>query len=205
VIDSGSGARVLVFALGMASSGIPSGWAATPERCGVAYTSVPSPPAADEVLRRVGLARRPGDIVVVSVHWGSNWGHRIPQDQVRFAHTLVDGGVDVVHGHSSHHPRRIEVYRERLVLYGCGDFIDDYEGIVGHEEYRDDLRLALLVSVEAETGRLAGLRMVPFQARRMRLEHPAGDDRAWLRMTLDGVAVGADVVSGPEGTLEARW
>jgi poly-gamma-glutamate synthesis protein (capsule biosynthesis protein) len=47
--------------------------------------------------------------------------------------------------------------------------------------------------------------MAPFRARRMRLEHPAGDDRAWLRMTLDGLAVGADVVSGPHGTLEARW
>ncbi|MFD7299383.1 MULTISPECIES: CapA family protein [Streptomyces] len=205
VIDTGSGARVLVFALGMGSSGIPPGWAATAEQGGVAYAPSPSPPAAEAVLRRVGTARRPGDVVVVSVHWGSNWGYRVPQEQVRFAHTLVDGGVDVVHGHSSHHPRRIEVYRERLVLYGCGDFIDDYEGIVGHEEYRDDLRLALLVSVEAETGRLAGLRMAPFRARRMRLEHPAGDDRAWLRMTLDGLAVGADVVSGPHGTLEARW
>ncbi|AIS01370.1 poly-gamma-glutamate synthesis protein [Streptomyces glaucescens] len=205
VIDTRSGARVLVFALGTGSSGIPPGWAAAPEQAGVAYAPSPSPPAAEAVLRRVGPVRRPGDIVVVSVHWGSNWGYRIPQEQVRFAHALVDGGVDVVHGHSSHHPRRIEVYRERLVLYGCGDFIDDYEGIAGRTEYRDDLRLALLVSVETGTGRLAGLRMVPFRARRMRLEHPAADDRAWLRMTLDGLAVGADVVSGPEGTLEARW
>ena len=39
------------------------------------------------------------------------------------------GGIDVVHGHSSHHPRPIEVYQRRLILYGCGDFIDDYEGI----------------------------------------------------------------------------
>ncbi len=46
-----------------------------------------------------------GDVVVVSVHWGSNWGHRVPAGHVRFAHALVEGGVDVVHGHSSHHPR----------------------------------------------------------------------------------------------------
>mgnify|MGYP001558666949 CR=1 FL=1 len=38
-------------------------------------------------------------------------------------------GIDIVHGHSSHHLRRIEVYRGKLVLYGCGDFLDDYEGI----------------------------------------------------------------------------
>lgn len=31
--------------------------------------------------------------------------------------------VDVVHGHSSHHTKGAEVYRGRLVLYGCGDLI----------------------------------------------------------------------------------
>ena len=34
-----------------------------------------------------------------------------------------------MHGHSSHHPRPIEVYRGKLILYGCGDLVDDYEGI----------------------------------------------------------------------------
>ena len=57
---------------------------------------------------------------------------RSPAEQVRFAHRLIDGGFDLVHGHSSHHPRPIELYRGRLVLYGCGDFIDDYEGIGGY-------------------------------------------------------------------------
>jgi poly-gamma-glutamate synthesis protein (capsule biosynthesis protein) len=203
VVPVGSGGvRVLVFGLGMTSSGVPPSWAATERQSGVAFAPAPSPAVAEAVLRRVGRVRRPGDVVVVSVHWGSNWGHLVPRDQVRFAHDLVDGGVDVVHGHSSHHPRRIEVYRERLVLYGCGDFIDDYEGISGYEEYRDDLRLVFLAAVEAGTGRLCGLRLVPLRARRMRLEHPDGRDRAWLRATLDAFAVGAAVVPGPDGTFE---
>jgi Bacterial capsule synthesis protein PGA_cap len=25
--------------------------------------------------------RRPGDLVVVSIHWGSNWGYHIPDEQ----------------------------------------------------------------------------------------------------------------------------
>jgi hypothetical protein len=76
-----------------------------------------------------------------SIYWGSNWGYRVDADQVRFARRPIDGGVDVVHGHSSHHPRSIEVYRGKLILYGCGDCIDDYEGITGHQAYRDDLLL----------------------------------------------------------------
>jgi poly-gamma-glutamate capsule biosynthesis protein CapA/YwtB (metallophosphatase superfamily) len=135
------------------------------------------------------------------VHWGSNWGYLVPREQVRFAHALVDGGVDVVHGHSSHHPRPMEVYRGHLILYGCGDFVDDYEGIPGHEAYRDDLRLAYLVSAEADTGRLAGVRMVPLRVRRLRLEPAADEDRAWLRATLDRVSNGVHVTLDPDGTL----
>jgi poly-gamma-glutamate synthesis protein (capsule biosynthesis protein) len=44
------------------------------------------------------------------------------------------GGIDLVYGHSSHHVRLIEIDRDRLILYGCGDFIDDYEAISGYEQ-----------------------------------------------------------------------
>ncbi len=102
--------------------------------------------------------RQRGDVVIVSIHWGSNWGYGVDDDQVRFACRLIEGGVDVIHGHSSHHPRPVEVYRGRLILYGCGDCIDDYEGISGHEEFRDDLRLLYFPSVAADTGALDALR-----------------------------------------------
>ncbi|WAZ19860.1 CapA family protein [Streptomyces cinnabarinus] len=194
----GGGGRVLVFGLGLESSGIPSSWAATEDRPGVAYLPAPVP---DTVLERVRRFRRPGDLVVVSVHWGSNWGYRVPRDQVGFAHALVDGGVDVVHGHSSHHPRPVEVYRDRLILYGCGDFVDDYEGISGYQEYRDELRLMFLVSVAADSGRLTGLRMVPLRARRMRLERAGAADREWLRETVGRISAGVRIETADDGSL----
>jgi len=89
--------------------------------------------------------------------------------------------VDIVHGHSSHHPRPIEVYRGKLILYGCGDLIDDYEGIGGYDKYRDDLRLLYFASVHPDTGDLLQLRMVPMQARRMRLHRADDGDVACLR------------------------
>ena len=81
---------------------------------------------------------------MVSVHWGGNWGYDVPRDQRRFAHRLLDGGVHLVHGHSSHHPRPVEVHDGKAVLYGCGDLVNDYEGIDGFEEYRGELRLVYL-------------------------------------------------------------
>ncbi len=201
------GGRVLVAAIGLSTSGVPAGWAATPERSGVHVAHAPSTALADDVLRQVEAVRRPGDRVVVSVHWGPNWGYDVRRDEVAFAHRLVEGGVDVVHGHSSHHPRPVEVHRDRLVLYGCGDFIDDYEGIAGHEEHRPDLRLAHLVTLDAATGRLDGLRMVPFRARRLRLEHASAEDAGWLRSTLDRVGrrFGVRVDLARDRSLVLRW
>jgi poly-gamma-glutamate synthesis protein (capsule biosynthesis protein) len=177
--------RVVVAACGTGSSGIPDSWAATPGRPGVHLLPDLSATAADRLLETLDAANRPADTVVVSIHWGSNWGHQIPAAHIEFAHLLVDRGVDVVYGHSSHHPRPIEVYRDRLILYGCGDLIDDYEGITGYEEFRDDLRLLYLVSVAPDTGALVRLRMVPLQARRLRLHLASGEDTRYLQEVLD--------------------
>lgn len=197
VVPIPGGGRVLVFAAGTPSSGVPGGWAAGPGRAGVAFLPAPTPESAARIVHRVRQARRPGDLVVVSVHWGTNWGYEVEEDQIAFAHALVDGGVDLVHGHSSHHPRPVELYRDRLVLYGCGDVVDDYEGITGYEEYRDDLRLLYFATVEPGSGRLLELRAAPMRAVRMRLRHASREDRAWLGSTLDRISREFGVRAGP--------
>ncbi|WP_043265109.1 CapA family protein [Streptomyces sp. CT34] len=182
--------RLLTLSFGMPSSGIPRTWAATARHGGVHFVARPTPAAATELVARLGAERRPGDLAVASVHWGSNWGYEVSREQIAFAHTLVDGGVDIVHGHSAHHPRPLEVYRGKLVLHGCGDFVDDYEGITGFERYRDDLRPLYLVSLEPDTGRLHELRIVLFQAHRMRLRYAGPDDCRWLAALLDRIGNG---------------
>ena len=201
------GRRVLVFAMGMASSGIPPLWAATESRPGVHLLPASTGAAASHVRDIVRHHSEPGDIVVVSLHSGSNWGYEVAREQRALAHALIDGGVDVLFGHSSHHPRPVEVYRGRLILYGCGDGIDDYEGIRGHGAYRPDLRLLYLVSVAADSGALTGLRMVPMRARRMRLERATSEDVRWMQATLDRISrpFGSRVVATPRDQVSIDW
>lgn len=183
VVEHGPG-RVLVLSVGHASSGVPEDWAAGGAQPGVALLPDLSEATAARVTEAFDRVARAGDLRVVSVHWGSNWGFRVPEAHRRFAHLLVDAGVHVVHGHSSHHPRPVEVYRGRLILYGCGDLVDDYEGITGYEGFRDDLRLLHLARIDHDSGALLGLEMVPFQARRLRLWRAGARDVAWLAQTL---------------------
>jgi poly-gamma-glutamate synthesis protein (capsule biosynthesis protein) len=204
VLDLDGEGHILVFAFADSSSGVPAAWAAGEDRPGVHLL----PDLSEATARRVGthiLERAgPQDLVVASVHWGGNWGYAIPDAQRRFAHALIDhGGVDVVHGHSSHHPQGIEVHADRLILYGCGDLINDYEGISGYEAYRGDLGLMYFPTLERGSGRLLGLEMVPMQMHRLQLRRAPSSDARWLAAVLDreGARLGTSVRLDEAGYL----
>jgi poly-gamma-glutamate synthesis protein (capsule biosynthesis protein) len=172
--------RVLVFAWAMESSGVPREWAAGPQKAGVNLLGDLSASSAGGIAAQVARHRRAGDIVVASIHWGGNWGYDVSRAQREFGRRLIDAGVDVVHGHSSHHPRGMEMHAGRPILHGCGDFLNDYEGIEGMEAYRGDLCFMYFVDV-APGGGAATVELVPMRIRRMRLERAAEQDAAWLR------------------------
>jgi poly-gamma-glutamate capsule biosynthesis protein CapA/YwtB (metallophosphatase superfamily) len=198
-------ARLLVYAFASPTSGVPTAWAATAHKPGVNLLPSISEAGAQVLADEIHAARRPGDIVVLSIHWGPNWGYDIPDEQIAFAHRLIDSGAaDVIHGHSSHHVKGIEVYRQKLILYGCGDFIDDYEGISGYEEFRDDLVLMYFPVVRTDDGTLAELDMVPLQTRCMRLHRASPADATWLANVLnrEGGRFGAHIRIGPDQVLK---
>lgn len=146
------GHHVVIGAGGTESSGIPRRWAATATRPGVAFIPNLSNRTAADIANRVLALKILATSTILSLHWGSNSSYVVPPGQVRFARRLIDAGVDLVYGHSSHHPRPIEVYHGKLILYGCGDAVSNYEGIKGFETYRNELRLLYFASIEPDRG-----------------------------------------------------
>ena len=178
--------RIVVFAFGSPTSGVSLRWGASKKRPGVNLLRDFSDDSVQRIRKRVKEVKQEGDIVIISIHWGGNWGYNIPQEEIDFAHQLIDeAGVDFIHGHSSHHVKGIEVYHDRLILYGCGDFLNDYEGIGGYEYYRADLGLMYFVSVDPSTGKLVQLQMIPTQIKRFKVNRASGDDALWLAHTLN--------------------
>jgi poly-gamma-glutamate capsule biosynthesis protein CapA/YwtB (metallophosphatase superfamily) len=207
VTHAGAG-RVLVFAYGAQSSGIPPDWAARKERSGISFLAELTERESARIAQQIHQVKRPGDLAVVSIHWGGNWGYEVSHEAVSFAHRLIDeAAVDVLHGHSSHHPRGIELYRGRLIVYGCGDFINDYEGIRGHERFRSDLGLMYFATIEAASGKLVSLEMVPTQLKWLRVNRAGCQDAQWLKDVLDseGRHLGTWSELRADGTLALRW
>lgn len=198
------GGRWLVFGLAVASAGIPAAWRAGQGRPGLAWVSSPSPESARRLIGAILNERLPQDRVLLSIHWGGNWGLHVEQAHRDFAHQLIDAdAVDVVHGHSSHHPLPIELYRGKLILYGCGDLLNDYEGIGLPANLRSDVACLYFLKLSADDGQLRQLRIVPFRIHRFRLM-AAGES---INASLTQVFASAPLALGtqPRRVGKAEW
>ncbi len=197
-----------MFSYASVTSGVPHGWAATTARPGVNLLTEISDASASRIAEEIKQRTGPEDLIAVSVHWGPNWGYEVPDEQRKFAHALINkAGVSIIHGHSSHHPKAIEVYRNRLILYGCGDFLNDYEGIRGYEEYRDDLVVMYFVDLTRTNGNVCGVELVPLQIRKFQLVRPSNSDIHWMQQTLDREyrKFGTSIAAGKDGHFVLSW
>ena len=208
ILEVHAKARVLVFAFGCPSAGVPPRWAARSDAPGVTIVPELSRQAAERIGEQIQSVAKPRDVVLASIHWGGNWGYEIPDEQSAFAHWLMESSnIDIVYGHSSHHAKGIEIHCGKLILYGCGDFIDDYEGITGYERFRDDLVLMYFPTIRIDDGMLVDLEMVPLQIRNMRLNRASRADAEWLASTLnrEGKPLGTRVRLRTDDVLRLEW
>ena len=146
-------------------------WEATDTRPGVFY--VPTDARDARAARLLDVVRRASaatDLLVVSGHWGGNWGYAPPSGHRTFARALIDAGAGVIFGHSCHVSRGIELYRERPVIHSAGDFIDDYA--VDAAE-RNDRSLIFTLDTDA-----ARLRLYPTVIRECHAQLAHGRDSA---------------------------
>lgn len=118
--------------------------------------------SARYLLHEIEEAKKDVDFLIISAHWGPNWGYRPQPDHIPFAKALIDAGGDVIFGHSCHVFQGIEIYKGKPIFYSTGDFIDDYA--VDEIERNDQ---SFLFMVETEGKRITGLKLYPTVIRNM--------------------------------------
>lgn len=203
VLPHPDGGRVIVLGMADGSSGVPAGWAAREGNPGVARLEGSIDACVAKAANAIRAVKSEGDFSVASIHWGPNWGYRISSGQMEFARKLIDhAGIDMVHGHSSHHPQQMAIHRGRLIMFGGGDLINDYEGIAGHEDFRPDLVAMYLLRIENSLVREVGI--LPFRIRRFRLERGTLAEAKWLadRVNQHSAIFKTAWVAKPDATLK---
>lgn len=199
--------RVRLFAFGHASGGLSGQWAADEATPGVSWLERLDGEAVQRLACRIRGSRQEGDIVLVALHWGGHWGYEVSGEQRRFARALIDeAGVDLVWGNASCHPRPIEVYRGRLILYGVGKFQKNPGAGGEHAALRPDLAALYLPRLCAD-GRLAELRLWPLRVHLFRLKRACASDCQWLARALGQACRchGTGLEPLPDGSLRLYW
>ncbi len=124
-----------------------------------------------EVIREIIKLKRKVDILIFTIHWGPNMVQHPTIAFQRFARVAIDAGVDILHGHSAHVFQGIEIYKNKVIFYDAGDFIDDYYVT---PSLRNDRSFLFLVEVNKEG--IKGIQLVPVLISRMQVNKAKGKD-----------------------------
>jgi poly-gamma-glutamate capsule biosynthesis protein CapA/YwtB (metallophosphatase superfamily) len=153
-------------------------FAGTADRPGTWYTEIGTDaktlaPIEELATRLKDLG---ADLVVLSVHWGPNMIEAPPPRFRRFAQAVIERGVDLLHGHSAHIFQAVEPRGRRLILYDCGDFLDDY---AVDPVLRNDRSFIFLV--EADRRGPLRLRLLPVRLTFARVDLATGEEAEAIR------------------------
>lgn len=128
--------------------------AAGSSRAGVAWGT------ADAVKEAVVAARATVDVVIVSIHAGTEYAAEPNEVQRTLAHAAIDAGAALVLGSHPHVLQGIEYYKGGVIFYSLGNFVFDLDP--------DDLRNlgpapaeTLVAQVTFRGGQVRGLELVP--------------------------------------------
>jgi poly-gamma-glutamate capsule biosynthesis protein CapA/YwtB (metallophosphatase superfamily) len=180
--------RAIIVSFAMLSGHMPSPWAADAEKPGVNQIEA-SDRGLDAVKQSVAGVKRPGDVLIASVHAGNNYGHEIePAERDLFQRLIDEAAFDLVHCHSSHHVKAIELHNGRPILYGTGDLINDYEGLPARPEraaFCTHLGTIAFADFSPSSGACTGLSLCPTRLCRMRVERADGDNAERLAAILN--------------------
>jgi poly-gamma-glutamate synthesis protein (capsule biosynthesis protein) len=118
----------------------PDWVAATDKASGILLASDPD---FEGIIRR---ARAKVDILIVSVHWGTEYKEHTAH-QSYLAHRAIDNGASLVIGHHPHVEQATETYKDGLIVYSLGNFIFD-------QYFSPETMQGLIVSVDFDGNKI---------------------------------------------------
>lgn len=136
-------------------------WEAGEDRPGIWYIPVDlDDERMHKMINLVKTIKGQIDILIISAHWGGNWGTSPPAKHRIVGKALIDAGADIIFGHSAHIFRGIEIYRNKAIIYSTGDFLNDY---MIHPIARNDQ--SFIWEIEVVQTELQGINLYPITIR----------------------------------------
>lgn len=92
-------------------------------------------------------AKKNVDLVIVNIHWGTEYQHQFNKQQQKIGRALIDAGADIIIGHHPHVVQGMEIYQGKPIFYSLGNFIFD-------QYFSPDTQQGLAVKLNIETDKI---------------------------------------------------
>jgi poly-gamma-glutamate synthesis protein (capsule biosynthesis protein) len=79
----------------------------------------------EQAAEMISAARLKSDLVIVNIHWGTEYEHQFNKHQQTIGRALVEAGADAIIGHHPHVVQGMEIYQGKPIFYSLGNFIFD--------------------------------------------------------------------------------
>lgn len=120
------------------------------------YGSIPPilPANEEDIKRLVKKARENADVVVVSMHWGTEYRANPDERQIYLARLVADAGADLIIGNHPHWIQGDEYYKNTYIKYAHGNLIFD-------QMWSEETRKGVIAKYIFENGKLVGKEFIP--------------------------------------------
>jgi len=122
-------------------SAIRKGYAATSEKPGFAVLT------KDNLIQDIQRAKKQAHIVIVSIHWGTEYEELPTKRQKELAYLAIDSGALLVIGHHPHIVQPSERYKDGYIFYSLGNFVFD-------QMWLENTRKGLIAKIFFEGGKI---------------------------------------------------
>jgi poly-gamma-glutamate capsule biosynthesis protein CapA/YwtB (metallophosphatase superfamily) len=109
------------------------------------------------------------DLVIVNIHWGTEYQHQFSKLQQQVGHELIDNGADIIIGHHPHVVQGMELYKGKPIFYSLGNFIFD-------QYFSADTQEGLGVAIELNSDKLF-FSFLPTKSKASQVKLMASDDK----------------------------
>ncbi|MDD3190396.1 MAG: CapA family protein [Candidatus Pacebacteria bacterium] len=108
----------------------------------------------EKMKAQVGALKKEVDIVVVSMHAGTEYVLTSHTSQTNFARAAIDAGADLVIGHHPHVVETFEKYKDGYIIYSLGNFVFD-------QMWSEETRLGAMAKITFRDAEILDIEFVP--------------------------------------------
>jgi poly-gamma-glutamate capsule biosynthesis protein CapA/YwtB (metallophosphatase superfamily) len=130
----------------------------------------------ETVVAQIAAARAQADMVVVTIHWGTEFRSHPSEEQRRLGHLFIDAGAELVLGHHPHVLQPVERYHDGVIAYSLGNLVFD--------QRRQDGRETALLRCRLGPHRVADCQAYPLEIKQERPQPASAEARHRIQAIL---------------------